>query len=221
MITINRKDVDKLLKEMDLFVHTKVAVAAYKEELKQLEERGEKLSERLAAVQAEHTDNLLKLDGCTDVDQIITLKFENINLVANSKVVMSLLEALEEEKTEHKVGYAPVFEAALRADMQARQGKYNANLIVDELRYEMIRAIADIGLKMKEQFFAIEADVKEVFDDVAVQETHVKIGRGFTPEHYQPTYSEFSKTVISKQDIFTAISGQMPPNIRKPEGVTK
>lgn len=221
MITINRKDVDKLLKEMDLFVHTKVAVSAYKEELKQLEERGEKLAEKLAAVQAEHTENLLKLNGTTDVDEIITLKFENINLVSNSKVVSFLLEGLEEEKTDLKVKHAPLYEAATKADMKARSGKYDANAIVDVLRYEMVRSIADIGMKMQEQFFAVEADVKEVFDDVAVKENHVNIGRGFTPEHYKPSYSEFSKTVVSKQDIFTAISGQMPPNIRKPEGVTK
>jgi len=221
MITINRKSVDALLKNMDLFTYTKVAIAKYKEELKQLEARGEKLAEKLAAVQSEHTNNLLKLNGTTDVDEIIKLKFENINLVSNSKVINSLLESLDEEKSDLKIAHAPLFEVALKADMEARKGKYNANTIVDTMRYGMISSIADIGLKMQEQYFAIESDVKEVFDDVAVKETHVRIGRGFTPEQYRPSYNEFEKTVISKQDIFTAISGQMPQRIRKPEGVTK
>jgi len=102
MITINRKSVDALLKNMDLFTYTKVAIAKYKEELKQLEARGEKLAEKLAAVQSEHTNNLLKLNGTTDVDEIIKLKFENINLVSNSKVINSLLESLDEEKSDLK-----------------------------------------------------------------------------------------------------------------------
>lgn len=221
MITINRKSVDKLITGMDILMLTKVAVANYKADLQLLEDRGQKLSEKLATIQQSHTDNLLKLDGCTDVDQIITLKLENINLVANTKVVSSLLEGLEEEKTDLKVKHAPLYEAATKADMQARGGKYDANVIVSELRYQMIRSIADIGKAMQEQYFSIEADVKEVFDDIAVKETHVHIGRGFTPEHYRPSYSEFSKTVVSKQDIFTAISGQIPPNIRKTEEVTK
>lgn len=221
MIKIDRKEVDKLLNDMDLFVHTKAALVDYKAELKQLEVRGEKLEEKLARIQSEHTENLLKLEGNTDVNAIIELKMENIHLVSKSKVVAALLESLEEEKTDLKIKHAPLFDAALKTDMQARGGKYDLNQIIDIVRYEMIRAIADIGKEMKKQFFAIESDVKEVFDDVAVRETYVQIGRGFTQEHYQPFYSEFDKTVISKQDIFTAVSGQIPQRIRKPEEVAK
>lgn len=221
MITINRKSVDKLISEMDILMHTKVAVAVYKAELQLLEDRGEKLAEKLATIQQSHTDNLLKLDSCTDVDEIITLKFENINLVSNSKVINSLVEGLAEEKTELKIKHAPLFETALREDGNARKGKYSANQIVDTMRYGMISAVADIGKEMQSQYFAIEADVKDLFDDVAVQEVHVRIGRGFTAERFQPTYSEFDKTVVSRQDIFTAASGQMPPNLRKPEGAAE
>lgn len=216
MITVNRKALDKELKEVDLFVHTKAAVADYKAELKLLEERGEKLTEKLAHIQANHTENLLKLIGNTDVDEIIKLKLNNVNLVSESKVVSSLLQSIEEEKTDLKIQHAPLFREALREDGKVRH-KYNANEIVDVMRYEMLKAIADIGSEMMSQYRAIAPDVRELFDDAAVQEAHVRIGRHFESEHYRLAYWEANKTVISKNDIFIATGGSLPSNIRKPE----
>lgn len=220
MITVDRKAIDKLIKEMDLFKNTSATITDYKNELKKLEEKENQLKERLQVLQTSHTENTIALASEGEVNAIIALKRENNDLNNDSKIINSLLEGIEEEKSSLKIRYAPLYNQALRNDMADRQGKYNANKIVDVMRYEMLKAIVDIAKEMRKQYHEVSPDVLDLFEDKAVIESLVHKLR-LNEDHYKPTYGEMFNTVISRQDIFAAVGGSMPQKFKNPNEVKK
>lgn len=207
-VKVDRKSVDNAIKEMDIFRNTKAAIGNYDNELKLIKERETELKKQLNELQTKLTENLLLLDSEKSVTKVIELKKQNHGFVQDSKMIESLLEEIQEDKTSLKLQYAPIYKKALRED-STEANQYNVNPLVNQMKYEMLKAVADLGVEMKRQYFEINHDVQEVFEDSEVQAViHPKPRFDF--ENYTPRYSEFSPTVIAKGDVFSAVSGNVP-----------
>ncbi|MBJ6722207.1 hypothetical protein I2750_18575 [Bacillus sp. PR5] len=65
------------------------------------------------------------------------------------------------------------------------------------------------------------ATMNEFLNDKEVMETNRGFQRLFEFDITNIHYSESQQSVINRQDIFTACSGNMPSQIRKPKDVKK
>ena len=214
LVKVDRKAIDNAIAEMDLFKYTKEAIKGYNDELKFIEEREAELKRQLTELQTKLTQNLIAIDTERDVKNVISVKKENYELSQDSKIIEALLEEIDENKTELKLHYVPIYKQALIEDSK-RTNQYQVNPLVDEVKYEMLNAIADLGAEMKRQYFEIYGDVQEVYGDSKVQE-FIHPRPRLDIERFTPVYGEASPIVISKNEVFSAVSGNAP---KKPSEV--
>ncbi|MCY8499637.1 hypothetical protein P8917_09160 [Bacillus atrophaeus] len=74
----------------------------------------------------------------------------------------------------------------------------------------MLAEIAEIGHAMQHQYNAIAPDVYELFEDEEVKKEFPRLEYVFNSEHYTPSFSWFSDSVVSKSDVFSAGRGAKP-----------
>lgn len=213
MITIDRKKLDTVINEMNLYPEAKQAIQEYHKEKAILDERGRLLNEQLSEVQKKHLQNLMKQEGA-DVSELIYLKKQGIELVSEMSLIEVLKEELQEEHGQLKVKHYHLFQKALSKDSATRGNKYDMTPVVDNLMAEMIVAMADLGKVYLNQYNEIAPDIREVFDDPTVREYHPRSEYAFSPEANKPSYSLFDKYVLKKYDVQTALTGVIPEGFK-------
>jgi hypothetical protein len=215
---VDRKQIDKAIKEMKLFKATKQAVADYKESVALLDKREVVLHEELETLQHQHTKLLLDQQGVTDVSDIIYMRKQGKEISDDIKVIQSLLEEVNEEKKALKIANGTAFREALLNDRKEVE-KYNINHMVNNVRYELLKSIADLSQAMTNQYEEISSDIGEVLSDGNVMAAHPRIEYVAHSDNFLPTYGESMPNVITKNDIFAARSKQInypdPKKIKK------
>jgi hypothetical protein len=206
-INIDRKAIDKAVRDMSLFSETKNVLAAYKAEANKLNEQQLQLRQKLDDLQSEHIANLLDKQNTEDINELVYLTRQSKEIIRETEVIDTLLEQNFEDRTELKLKYVPKFQEALRSDQLRNAGKYNANLIVEQLRYEMLSAISDLGQEMDKQYNEVAPDIYSILEDEAVLEAFPRLKYAFHQDQYRPLYEEPFPTVVSKQDVFNATVG--------------
>lgn len=208
------------VKITDLFVETKKVVAAYKAKIGELDRQETELKAELDTLQHELTLNLLDQQEGATLSERIYLKAQAKGINSKVEIIISMLEELEEAKTNLKLEYVPIYREVLQQDRKGFS-QYNANEIVDHYRYQMLKEIADIGKQMQIQYNELAPDILEVFQDPKVKENFRRIEYSFNRDHYKPSYSESIDTVISRYDVFNATGGSITDRIPKPKEVEK
>ncbi|MGX6444265.1 hypothetical protein ACWM35_13745 [Neobacillus sp. K501] len=134
-IKIDTKAIDKTVSYMNLFTKTKKAIALYKAAADKLVEKELQLKQKLEDLQIEHTANLLDQQSTDDVGELVYLNKQARDIVNETAVIESMLERLNEAKTELKIKNAPLLRQALSNDQMAKSNKYDCTEIVKQLRY--------------------------------------------------------------------------------------
>jgi hypothetical protein len=217
-VYVDRKQIDKAIKEMKLFKATKQAVADYKKSVTLLEEREIVLRDELVKLQHQHIKLLLDQQDITDASEIIYMRKQSKEISDDMRVIQSLLEEVCEEKKALKISHALSFRTALLDDRKEVE-KYNINHMVNNVRYELLKSIADLSQAMTNQYEEISSDIGEVLSDGNVMAAHPRIEYVAHSDNFLPTYGESMPNVITKNDIFAARSKQInypdPKKIKK------
>ncbi|WP_102262850.1 hypothetical protein [Mesobacillus jeotgali] len=213
MIKVDRKALDKTIDSMNLFPETKKAVAEYKENANLLDQRETMLKEQMAVIQKKHTENLMNQQVITDISELIYLKKQAKELVYETNVINSLLEELSEERTAVKLKYVPIFQQAIEDDRRSRPD-YHVNQMVELIRWELVKAVADLSQAMQTQQKEVSA-IHEVMNDPTVKVQYPRIEYMLNTK-VQPVYSESFDTVLSRYHMFAARDGQIPSDIKRP-----
>jgi len=203
-----------MVEVIDLFESTKKVLAEYTAENDKLEEREEYLKNELASLQEQHTAILIDTQNTEEIGERIYLAKQAKETVTESEVLMSMLEAVAEEKKDLKVKYVPILKKATQTDRELL-GDYSATEIVKKHRQTMLTQIADIGTQMQNQYYAIAPDVLEILGDSEVKEVFHSRDLRFEREEYRPSFVWFTTSVVSKQDVFSAASGFLPEDLKK------
>ncbi|MRX52365.1 hypothetical protein GJU41_00145 [Bacillus idriensis] len=204
-------------KVADLFFETKIVVAEYQEEAFQLDEQGRELKAELEALQEQHTANLIAQENAS-VSERVYLKIESKGIIQKSEVIGSLLEELENEHTELKLKFTPILQEALRKDRMILS-QYDVTELAIKYRYLLLTEIAEIGKEMQGQYHAIAPDVMEIFEDPAVKEANPRLEYSFHADQFKPGLSWFDKSVVSKNELFAAVRGNLPQHLATPKDV--
>lgn len=201
------------VKVKKLFTETEKALATYKEQVEKLDEQEHELNAELSAIETEMTTNVLSQENAT-VHETVYLKIQAKELVQRTEIINVLLEELAEERTALKLEFVPVLREALSKTLYH---EYNATEIVERYRYMMLTEIADIGSQMREQFSEIAPDIREVFQDEKVSEQYPRLKYTFTDDRYSPSFSWMTKSVVSKDEVFSACKGWLPQGLKAPK----
>ncbi|MES9757729.1 hypothetical protein ABWK29_14775, partial [Priestia megaterium] len=189
------------------------AIAAYKTEATKLDEQERELNAELSTIDAEMTANILAQENAT-VHELVYLKIQAKGLVQRTEIINVLLEELAEERTALKLEFVPVFREALG---KSACNEYDATSIAERHRYELLTEVAEIGKQMRDQYQKIAPDILEVFQDERVLERYPRLGYSYTYDRYRPTFHWMNKSVVSKDEVFSACSGFLPQGLKAPK----
>ncbi len=207
MLTIDRSKLDKAIKNMVMFTATKEVLANYEAERKVLEERETFLTERLAHLQEQHTTMLMDRESAKgNPTDYISLSTQLTKIDDEVKILLSLQDQLKEEFTALKMEFAPTIRTTYIKDVAAKS-EFDVIKTVDYVRYELIQAIADYAREVRSQDAPLMPAIGEFLDDAEVMEENRSFQRTFEFDRTNLHYSEFSKSTIARQDIFSACAG--------------
>lgn len=219
MLKIDRTAIDKAIAEMELFTATKEVLASYEAEKEVLEKREEALKERLTQLQSQHTQTLIDREVAKDnPSDYIYLSAQLTKIDDDVKILISLQDQLKEDFTALRKQFAPTIQETYSRDLREKD-KLPVNNMVDSVRYELIKAITDYAKEVRKQQAPLMTTMSEFLDDKEVMEANRGFQRLFEFDSTNLYYSESQKSVIDRMHVFSACSGNMPSEIRKPKDV--
>ncbi|PFE22372.1 hypothetical protein CN279_25200 [Bacillus anthracis] len=199
----------------DLFVETKKIVNEYKEKAEVLNQEEQELKTELEALQEEMTAISLDSEGA-NLSERIYLKAQAKEINSKVEIIHSMLEELDEKRTALKLAYVPVFQEVLRKD-RTSANEYDMTEIAIRHRYELLTEIAGVGKQFQKQYHAIAPDIYEMFDDPKVKEEFPRLEHSFNQDLYQPFFTWFESSVVSKNEVFSATRGNLPEHLKAPK----
>ncbi|HGE5804339.1 TPA: hypothetical protein ACGGKZ_004715 [Bacillus thuringiensis] len=219
MLKVDRTAVDIAIEEMELFTATKEVLANYEAEKEVLERREEALEERLAQLQEQHAQTLIDREVAKDnPSDYIYLSAQLTKIDDEVKILISLQGQLKEDFTALKQKFAPTVQATYSKDLRGKD-QLPVNGMVEHVRYELLKAISDYAREVRTQQAPLMETIGEFLDDEKVMEENRSFHRLFEFDSTNVYYSESQQSVIYRQDIFTACSGNFPSNITQPKDV--
>ena len=199
----------------DLFVETKKVVADYKEKDEVLNQEETELKAELVALQEEMTAIILDQEGA-NLSERIYLKAQAREINSKVEIINAMLEELDEKRTALKLAFVPVFQEVLRKERTSSY-EYDVTEIAIRHRYELLTEVAEMGKQFQKQYHAIAPDIYEVFDDPNVKEEFPRLEHSFNQDQYQPYFNWFDKSVVSKNEMFSATRGNLPEHLKAPK----
>ncbi|MEW8980848.1 MAG: hypothetical protein AB2388_03745 [Bacillus anthracis] len=198
----------------DLFVETKKVVNEYKEKVEVLNQEEQELQAELAALQEEMTAILLDQENA-NLSERIYLKAQANGINSKVEIIHSMLEELDEKRTALKLAYVPAFQDVLRKE-RSTSNEYDMTELAIRHRFELLTEIAGVGKQFQKQYHAIAPDIYEVFGDPKVKEEFPRLEHSFNQEQYQPFFTWFETSVVSKNEVFSATRGNLPEHLKAP-----
>ncbi|MCU5705281.1 hypothetical protein OCF67_13900 [Bacillus wiedmannii] len=199
----------------DLFVETKQVIAEYKAKAENLDQEEPELQAELVAMQEEMTAILLDQENA-NLSERIYLKAQAKGINSKLEIVNSMLEELNEKRSALKLAYVPVFQEVLRKD-RSSANEYDVTELAIRHRYELLTKVADMGKQFQKQYHAIAPEIYEVFEDTKVKEEYPRLEHSFNQEQYQPFFTWFETSVVSKNEMFSATRGNLPDHLKQPK----
>lgn len=201
----------------DLFVETKKIVAEYKVKAEVLDKEEQELQAELVAMQEEMTEILLDQENA-NLSERIYLKAQAKGINSKLEIIHSMMEELNEKRSALKLAYVPVFQEVLRKD-RSSANEYDVTELAIRHRYELLTEVAGVGKQFQQQYHAIAPDIYEVFEDAKVKEEFPRLEHSFNQEQYQPFFTWFETSIVSKNEMFSATRGNLPDHLKQPKDV--
>lgn len=201
----------------DLFVETKKIVAEYKEHAEVLDKEEHELQKELVVIQDEMTAILLDQEHA-NLSERIYLKAQAKGINTKLEIINAMLEELNEKRSALKLAYVPAFQEVLRQD-RSSANEYDMTELAIRHRYELLTEIAGVGKEFQKQYHAIAPDIYEVFEDAKVKEQFPRLEHSFNQDQYQPYFSWFETSVVSRNEVFSATRGNLPDHLKTPKEV--
>lgn len=195
-----------------LFKEAEKVIAAYKDEVQQLDNQEHELNAEHESLQAEMTANLLAQENA-GVSDLVYLKIQAKEISQKSAIINVLLEELKAERIELKLKYVPLIRKSLATSPKS---EYNATEIVERHKYEMLAEIAEIGKQMQSQYYEMAPDIAEIFEDEGVLKQYPRLKYHFSYDSYKPSFNWLDRNVVSKNEVTIACSGSLPQGLKQP-----
>lgn len=214
-VEVNRKALEKLISEMDLYPNTKEVVSSYQEVANKLDERKLLLQQQLEELQEQHTQNLVDQET-SNVAEIVYLKIQGKKINEEFQIIDTLIDETKKERVELKLYYYKIFRQALSKDSTIASS-YDVTPIIDKVLSQTIAIIAEVGTAARVQYLELSPSIEDLFSDSKVREVYPRIlDESFNFSRHIPSYRG-SRTVLESHEIESANSGRILDKFKEKE----
>ncbi|MFF2500177.1 hypothetical protein [Peribacillus sp. NPDC058075] len=216
IIKTDRKEIDKSIKELKLFNEAPKALQAYKEEVANIEAEEAFIREELAKLEKELADNLASQE-VAGVGQKVYLKMQEIDVAKKIELTKGVLAETTASKLTSKIKHAPLIRTAIGEDRGANSEFFDINAMVETYKYDLLKALSDMGQEVTKQYNEIRDDVWDVIQDDAVVEAMghgTQIRYAFDRNVFYPSLSS-EDIVLHRSHIQQAGQGTEPTMTQK------
>lgn len=216
LIKVDVSGIEQVIKEMDIYKETKRVIKRYEAEKAQINARQQEIESRMEHLQKALTENIMACETYKhEPSTVINLKHEQRELNRDLEVLNLMLDEMKEEYVELKLKYTPIFRQAGAKE----EGKYiPVTDEIEEAKYIILTAIAELSNKMREQHLQVEEALIEIYNDETVQEK-LRVRKLHYGESPRPSFSYFNHAVILKDEVFGATSGYV--QMSKPKSLVE
>ena len=220
MITVNRSELDQAIAGLEgAYDGTAKVLDQYMSEKEDLEKRGTDLDNRLNDLLQLKTDTLLKRDETKDTADYIKLSKQLTEADEEVQIIESLQEQLKEDLKQLKQKYIPVIRDSYSKDSAVKRD-FDTNHAVDLVRYELLKAIADYAVAIRQEDARVIGTIRDEFldDSILMQEQSNRgFQRTFDSDRNKLSYSSMMPNLLTKNNVFLACGGNISPEIRSPK----
>ncbi|ULM97926.1 hypothetical protein L8956_04130 [Peribacillus frigoritolerans] len=214
-VEVDRKELEKLISEMDLYPNTKEVVTEYKAIAGKVEERQVLLQQQLDDLKQKHVQNMLDQETAI-VAEIVYLKIQAKKMAKEMQIIDSLLVEAKKEKEDLMIHYYKVYRKALSKD-GAIASQYDVKPVIDRVLSQTMAIIAEVGMESRQQYLEVFPDVDDLFSDSKVREMYPRIiDESFNADPHRPRYNG-SNIVLESHEIESATSGRIPDKFKNKE----
>lgn len=216
-VQVNRKEVEKLIKEMDLFPTFKETVKAYRDQEDKLYEREQLLKKQLDDLQNAYTKNLLDQETAS-VSDLIYLKIQAKKMVEEIDIIKVLLEEVKQEFIDLKFAFYPKYRDALNKDSYSVP--HDVTPVIIDVISQVLTVISEVGQESKKQYGEIYPDIVDMFQDKHILERYPRLldtMEQYSLQRYTPQFKWNSQTVLEKNEVISSTSGSVPTKFKVKE----
>ncbi|QTL49965.1 hypothetical protein [Priestia aryabhattai] len=216
LIKVDVSGIKKMIEEMDIYKETKKEIEQYEAEKALIDARKQEIENRMEHLQKALTENMLACETYKhEPSTVINLKHEQRELNRDLEVLNLMLDEMKEEYVELKLKYAPIFRQAGNKE----KGKHiSVTEEIEETKYVMLTAIAELSSEMRRQYLEVEDALTEVYNDPTVRE-NLRYREVVHGEYPSPSFSYFETAVIHKNEVFGATRGYV--KMSKPKSLVE
>jgi hypothetical protein len=216
LIKVDVSGIKKMIEEMNIYKETKKKIEQFEEEKALIDARKQEIEKRMEHLQKALTENMLACETYKhEPSTVINLKHEQRELNRDLEVLNLMLDEMKEEYTELKLKFAPLYRQAGSKE----QGKHvSITEEIEEAKYIMLTAIAELSMEMYNQHREVEEALMEVYNDETVQKK-LRVRRLYYGESPRPSFSYLNKAVLLKDEVFGATGGYV--KMSKPKSLVE
>lgn len=215
-VKVNRKELEKVLKEMSLFDSMKQEIEQLHADENKLDEQQVYIETQLQELQQKYTENMVQQETAGIVE-VVQLKIEAKKMTEQMEIMDSLLAEVKEAKQELMYTYYIQFRDALsKASTNASQ--YDFTPIFTKAIAELLAVAKEVGEEAEKQYDEVYPDISYVLFDNKVQERYPRIMSTYDPNRYKPRFNWNEKTVLTKEQVqYAILHGQLPYQFKAKE----
>ncbi|MFD6440562.1 hypothetical protein ACFWDG_12260 [Peribacillus sp. NPDC060186] len=221
MLKIDRLELDKAIENMEMFTATKEVLAEYEAEKNLLEKRGEGFNKKIVELQEEHAATMIDRETVAkdSISDYIYLSGKMKKIDDEMTTVLSLEDQLKDDFRELKQKFIPIIRDTYSKDLSAKN-EFDVNHAVELVRYELLKSISDFASEVRKQQQPLLPLIGEFLDDEELMENNRSFRRTFEFDSIYLSYTgDLGNSVIAKHHVFSAVGGNLHPDIQKPKDV--
>ena len=215
-VKVNRKELEKVLKEMNLFDNIKQEIEQLHADENKLDEQQKYIENQLQELQQNYTKNMVEQETA-GIIEVVKLKVEAKKMTEQMEIMDSLLAEVKEAKQELMYTYYIKFRDALGSDSVVTS-QYDLTPIFMTAIAELLAVAKEVGEVANQQYKEVYPDISYIFFDNKVMERYPRIMETYNANRYKPRFNWNEKTVLTKEQIDHAIYyGKLPYQFKAKE----
>lgn len=208
-VKVNRKELEKALKEMNLFEAMKQEIIQFQADETRIDEQQQYVENQLKEVQQKLTQNMLEQESASVV-KAIQLKMDTKKMTEQMEILDSVLAEVKEEKNELMYSYYLKFRDAL-GNASANASQYDFTPVLTDAITEILAVVKEVGQEAGKQYKEVYPDISHVLFDKKVQERYPRIMSTYNANSYMPRFNWNEKAVLQREHVQNAIHyGEIP-----------
>lgn len=211
LISIDRTELDKAIKELSLFTETKKVIKEYEKEESKLDERLIVLQSRLEGLTEKQLTNIQEQQVYRNVDDLIYLQINAKEINNEIAILETLLEELKEEYLTLKFKFAPAFKDASQKDNGEINKLFNVTETMELIKFDLLKCLVDLNKALDREMQEV-LKANGILADRQVNEKFRTTYSVISSDRVKPGFNYPYPYLVDRNEIWAACDGSVSMN---------